>query len=132
MAKETSDERLRMAFENHLKETEGQVERLEKVFSMIDKAPRGVKCPVILGLVEEAKEIMEKTEDDSALNAGLLAGAQAVEHYEMARYGTLIAWAEQLGLSQAIPLLEETLEQEKKVDKLLTNLAEKNINKKAA
>ncbi len=132
MAKKTENDELKQAFQNHAKETEGQVERLEQVFEMLDKAPRGEKCPAILGLIEEGEEVMEEGEEGSVIDAGLLAGAQAVEHYEMSRYGTLIAWAKQLGLNDAVPLLEQTLEEEKKADKLLTQIALKEVNRQAA
>jgi ferritin-like metal-binding protein YciE len=132
MAKSTENAELKTAFENHAKETEGQVERLERVFAMLDKAPRGEKCPAILGLIEEGKEVMEEAEEPSVMDAGLLAGAQAVEHYEMSRYGTLIAWAKQLGLKDAVPLLEQTLAEEKKADKLLNEIALNAVNRQAA
>lgn len=132
MAEAVESPQLTKAFEKHLKETEGQVERLEKVFKLLDMAPRGEKCPAILGLIEEGEEIMEKGEDPDAIDAGLLADAQAVEHYEIARYGTLIAWAQQLGYKEAIPLLKATLDEEKNTDKALTQLAEASLNKQAA
>jgi len=132
MAKSTEDETLRAAFEKHEGETEGQIERLEKIFEMLGKAPRGEKCPAILGLIEEGKEVMEEGEDPNVIDAGLLAGAQAVEHYEIARYGTLIAWAKQLGHDKAVPLLEATLKEEKATDAALSEVALGGINREAA
>jgi ferritin-like metal-binding protein YciE len=132
MAKAVKSEQLRAAFEKHVGETEGQVERLQLVFKMLKQQPKGKTCPAILGLVEEGEEVMEEFEDSPALDAGLLSGAQAVEHYEMSRYGTLIAWAEQLGMTQAAQLLKQTLEEEKKTDAVLSKLAQAAINQKAA
>ena len=132
MAKAVNSDQLRAAFENHVEETKGQVERLKQVFKMIQQSPKGKTCPAILGLVEEGEEVMEDFEDSPALDAGLLSGAQAVEHYEMARYGTLVAWAEQLGMKEAAQLLNQTLEEEKKADALLSKLAGAAINQKAA
>jgi ferritin-like metal-binding protein YciE len=132
MAKKTENGDLKEAFQNHAKETEGQVERLEKVFAMLDKAPRGEKCPAILGLIEEGEEVMKEGEEPSVIDAGLLCGAQAVEHYEIARYGTLVAWAKQLGLNDAVPLLEQTLDEEKKADQLLNEIALREVNRMAA
>src|SRR5205085_6217267 len=126
MAKAANSDKLRAAFEKHRDETEGQVERLQQVFKMLKQPPKGKTCPAILGLVEEGEEVMEDFEDSSALDAGLLAGAQAVEHYEIARYGTLVAWAEQLGMREAAALLKQTLAEEEKTDKALSGLA-KNI-----
>ncbi|MCZ7656605.1 MAG: ferritin-like domain-containing protein [Xanthobacteraceae bacterium] len=132
MAKNTENADLKQAFEHHAQETEGQVERLERIFKMLDKAPRGEKCPAILGLIEEGQEVMDEGEEPAVVDAGLLAGAQAVEHYEMSRYGTLIAWARQLGLDDAVPLLEKTLEEEKKADQLLNRIALDAVNRQAA
>jgi ferritin-like metal-binding protein YciE len=132
MAKNTENEELKVAFQTHAEETKGQVQRLEQIFEMLDKAPRGEKCPAILGLIEEGEEVMEEGEEPSVIDAGLLGGAQAVEHYEMARYGTLVAWAKQLGLKDAVPLLEATLEEEKKTDKLLSQIALRTVNRQAA
>jgi ferritin-like metal-binding protein YciE len=131
MAKAAQSEELSAAFEKHEQETEGQVERLEQVFGIISEAPRGKNCPAILGIIEEGKEIMDEYKDSPALDAGLLSAAQAVEHYEISRYGTLIAWANELGLEDAIPLLEATLEEEKATDEALTQLAETAINREA-
>lgn len=132
MAKKADSDELRQAFENHVQETEGQVERLEQIFEQLGKAPRAVTCDAMVGLVEEAKSVMEEAKDPDVLDAGILAAAQAVEHYEIARYGTLLAWAKQLGLKDAVPLLEQTLEQEKNADVLLTKLATGKLNKEAA
>jgi ferritin-like metal-binding protein YciE len=132
MAKAAKSDQLRAAFEKHVGETQGQVERLQQVFKMLKQPPKGKTCPAILGLVEEGEEVMEDFEDSSALDAGLLSGAQAVEHYEISRYGTLIAWAEQLGMAQAVQLLKQTLEEEKKTDAALSKLAQAAINQKAA
>jgi ferritin-like metal-binding protein YciE len=132
MAKTVSALELRQAFEKHKLETEGQVERLEEIFKMLDQNPEGEKCAAILGLVEEGNDILNKAKNTVVIDAGLLAGAQAIEHYEIARYGTLIAWATRIGMSKAIPLLKETLEQEKKTDRILTQLAETSVNKQAA
>jgi ferritin-like metal-binding protein YciE len=119
------------AFENHRLETEKQVERLEQIFGMIDKRPQGKQCPAIIGIIEEAQEIMEDYEDSPALDAGLIGAAQAVELYEIARYGTLKAWASELGLKDAAGLLDATLTEEIKTDKSLTQLAEASANQRA-
>lgn len=128
MAKATKSPELKKAFESHRDETETHVERLGEVFEAIGKAPRAKTCDAILGIIEEGKAVMEDYADSPALDAGLVASAQAVEHYEIARYGTLRAWAQQLGLKQAVALLEQTLAEEKKTDELLTKLGEKGIN----
>lgn len=132
MARKASADQLRQAFESHREETQGQIERLEKVFDALDKTPRGAKCEAILGIIEEAEEIMEECEDPATLDAALISSAQAVEHYEMTRYGTLARWARELGRGDAAKLLGETLEEEKKADAKLTKLAEKAVNKQAA
>jgi ferritin-like metal-binding protein YciE len=131
MAKAANSDELRQAFEKHEAETEDQVARIEQIFEMLEKPARGKTCPAILGLVEEGQEIMKDFKGNNALDAGLLAGAQAVEHYEISRYGTLIAWAKQLGLSKAASLLEKTLGEEKKTDAALTELAEMSLNQMA-
>jgi ferritin-like metal-binding protein YciE len=130
MAKAVNSNDLRTAFEKHVAETEGQVDRIKQVFEMLKEPAKGKTCPAILGLVEEGDEVMEDFEDSNALDAGLLSGAQAVEHYEMARYGTLVAWAEQLGMSEAAKLLNQTLEEEKKTDATLSKLSQ-SVNQKA-
>jgi ferritin-like metal-binding protein YciE len=132
MAKAVNSDDLRRAFEKHRGETEGHVERLEKVFDLIDRPARAKTCDAILGIVDEGKEIMEEFGDSPALDAGLLAGAQAVEHYEISRYGTLRTWAAELGLNDAARLLDQTLTEEKKTDELLTKLAEGAVNLAAA
>ncbi len=132
MAKAAQTPELKKAFETHREETEGQVERLQQVFEMMNKPARGVKCEAIEGLVDEAKEVMDEAEAPEVMDAGLLASAQAVEHYEMARYGTLIAWAGQLKMPEAAKLFEATLTEEKNADKLLTELALRSVNRKAA
>jgi ferritin-like metal-binding protein YciE len=131
MAKAAQSEDLSAAFEKHYEETEGQIERLESVFEIIGKRPQGKTCPAIDGILEEGEEIMEDYKDTPALDAGLLAAAQAVEHYEISRYGTLKRWAEVLGLKNAVKLLNETLQQESKTDSSLTALADKHVNAEA-
>jgi ferritin-like metal-binding protein YciE len=131
MAKAAQTDELRAAFEKHESETEGHVERLEKVFAAIDKKPQGKSCAAIIGITDEGAEIMKDFKGSPALDAGLLAAAQAVEHYEISRYGTLIAWAEELGLDDAVTLLEETLEEEKATDQALTEIAKTAINQQA-
>ena len=132
MAKAADSEELRQAFQTHRDETEGQVARLEQVFEMLGKPARGKPCEAIQGIIEEGKEVMEDFKGSDALDAGLVAGAQAVEHYEISRYGTLKTWATQLGLRDAAKLFDETLAEEKKTDALLTKLAESSANRKAA
>src|SRR5579863_556724 len=132
MAREASSPELRQAFETHRDQTEGHVERLNKVFEQLGRPARGKTCEAILGIIDEAKEIMEEFKGAEALDAGLASSAQAVEHYEIARYGTLKTWAQQLGLSDAAKLLNETLQEEIATDKLLTRLATSSVNKKAA
>ncbi|MBB4038963.1 ferritin-like metal-binding protein YciE [Microvirga flocculans] len=132
MAKAAESQELKQAFETHREETEGQIERLEKVFAMLDKPARGVQCEAINGIIEEGKEVMEDFAESVALDAGILAAAQAVEHYEITRYGTLKTWAEELGMHDVAKLLDETLQEEKKTDQLLTKLAEARVNIKAA
>ena len=131
MAKAAHDSDLRAAFEKHEQETEGQVERLEKVFTLIEQPVRGKTCEAVNGIAEEAKDIMKEFKDSPALDAGLIASAQAVEHYEISRYGTLKAWAEELGLEEAAGLLEETLQEEKKTDQALNELALSSLNTEA-
>lgn len=132
MAKKAGSEDLKETFEHHRQETEGQVETLEKVFALFDLKPRGITCEAIKGLSEEAEEIMSETEDQDARDAGLIASAQAVEHYEMARYGTMVAWAKQLGKADAARLLQQVLDQEAAADKKLSKLAQSGLNRKAA
>jgi ferritin-like metal-binding protein YciE len=131
MAKAAQNEKLTAAFEKHLGETEAQVDRLEKVFEELDESPKGKKCPAILGLVEEGQEIIKEYKGSPALDAGLLAAAQAVEHYEISRYGTLVTWAQLLGLRQSTRLLKQTLNEEEKTDQALSALAERAVNQEA-
>jgi ferritin-like metal-binding protein YciE len=131
MAKASHSNDLRAAFEKHLSETEGQIDRLEQIFSMIDKPARGKTCDGIEGIIEEGNEVLQEYKDCDALDAGLLAAAQAVEHYEIARYGTLKAWAQKLGMKDAVKLLDETLQQERKTDEALTKLAVSELNEEA-
>ena len=131
MAKAAQSEDLQAAFQKHEAETEEHVARLEKVFEEIDEKPRGKTCDAIMGIIEEGQEIMKEFKGAPALDAGLLAAAQAVEHYEIARYGTLKTWATELGLNQAVKLLEKTLAEEKKTDEALTQLAESEVNQHA-
>jgi ferritin-like metal-binding protein YciE len=122
---------LKAAFEKHETETEGQVERLEKVFAELDETPRGKTCDAIMGILEEGQEIMKEYKGTPALDAGLLAAAQAVEHYEIARYGTLKTWASELGLTASVKLLDATLTEEKKTNEALTELAISEVNQHA-
>ena len=131
MAKAANSDQLRAAFEKHFDETEGQVTRLEQIFEMLGKPARGKKCDAIEGIIDEGKEIMDEYADTQALDAGLLAAAQAVEHYEISRYG-LKAWATKLNLPDAVKLLDQTLVEEKKTDEALSKLAEKAVNHEAA
>ncbi len=131
MAKAANDKSLRAAFEEHRDQTEEHVERLEKVFAIIGKKAQGKTCEAIVGIAKEGSEIMEDYEGSPALDAGLLAAAQAVEHYEISRYGTLRTWAEELGLDEAVRLLETTLEEEKDTDRSLTRIAEQVVNQEA-
>ncbi|MGX7744536.1 YciE/YciF ferroxidase family protein [Rhodopseudomonas parapalustris] len=132
MAKAATSDKLRAAFEKHRDETEGQIERLEQVFELLEKPARGKTCDAILGIIDEGKEIMEEYKGTEALDAGLLAAAQAVEHYEISRYGTLKQWAIQLGMKDAAKLIDQTLQQEKTTDQSLTKLAESAVNLAAA
>jgi ferritin-like metal-binding protein YciE len=131
MAKAAQSEQLQAAFMKHEGETENQVERLEQVFEMVNEPAKGKTCDAINGMVDESQEVMKEFKGSAALDAGLLASAQAVEHYEISRYGTLKAWAEQLGLQEAVRLLDETLEEEKKTDEALTELAKAAVNQQA-
>ena len=131
MAKAAQSEELRAAFEKHQSETEEQIGRLEQVFAAIDKKPQGKTCDAIVGITDEGAEIMKEYKGSPALDAGLLAAAQAVEHYEISRDRTLIVWAEELGVEDAVSLLEETLEEEKATDEALTEIAKSAINQQA-
>lgn len=132
MAKAAQGAELKAGFEKHQGETEVQVERLEQVFELIGKPARGKTCDAIIGILEEGKSIMDEFKGTVALDAGLAASAQAVEHYEIARYGTLKTWAAQLGLDQAVELLDATLQEEIATDQALTQVAESVANAKAA
>ena len=131
MARAAHSEELRAAFEKHRQETEGHVARLEQVFAAINQKPQGKTCAAIVGITDEGAEIMEEYKGSPALDAGLLAAAQAVEHYEISRYGTLRTWAEELRLVEAVTLLEETLEEEEATDAALTKIAESVVNQEA-
>ena len=131
MQKAAQAEELKAAFEKHHGETEGQVDRLEQVFKLIDKPAKAKTCDAIMGILDEGKEIMDEYKGTEALDAGLLAAAQAVEHYEISRYGTLKAWATRLGMKEAVRLLDETLQQEHKTDEALTTLALGEVNSEA-
>lgn len=131
MAKAAQNPDLKAAFEKHRGETEGQIDRLEQVFEIIDAKPQGKKCEAIVGILKEGDEISKDYKGSPALDAGLLAAAQAVEHYEISRYGTLRTWAEELGLPQAAKLLQATLNEEEKTDQALTKLAEVAVNQEA-
>jgi ferritin-like metal-binding protein YciE len=131
MAKNASAGDLRTAIEAHLEETRGQVERLERVFELLDEKPRGKHCAGIAGIIEEASDLIEEEEEGAVLDAGLVAGAQRAEHYEMAAYGSVIAWANVMGHTDVAELLEETLEEEKAADAKLSKLAVHGINEAA-
>ncbi len=128
MAEKAQSEELREAFEQHLEETREQIQRLEKVFGMCNAPVKGEKCDAIEGILKEADGLIDEIEDLEVRDAGMLAAAQAVEHYEISRYGTLIAWAEELEMDDAIDLLEQTLDEEKNADRLLTEIAEGDVN----
>jgi len=131
MAKAAQSPELSAAFKKHHGETEGQVTRLERIFKLIDKPAKAKTCDAIMGILDEGKEVMDEYKGTEALDAGLLAAAQAVEHYEMARYGTMKAWATKLGMNDVVSLIDQTLQQEKKCDKDLTALAEDAVNSEA-
>lgn len=132
MIEKAKDPGLKEGFEAHLGETKNHVKRLEQVFKMHGVEAKGVECPAIDGIIEEADEIAGEVDDTNVLDAALIAAAQAVEHYEITRYGTLIAWAKQLGRPDCASVLEETLKEEKAADSKLTSLAERDVNVKAA
>jgi ferritin-like metal-binding protein YciE len=132
MAKAAQSPQLKAGFERHLEETEGQIERLEQVFELLGKPARGKTCDAILGIIEEGKSIMDEFKDTQALDAGLVSAAQAVEHYEIARYGTLKTWAQQMGKLDIVRLFDATLKEEVATDKKLSELAEGQLNLKAA
>lgn len=128
----SSDRDLKSGLQKHLQETENHVSRLEQVFKLHDLKPKAVDCPAIDGIIEEADEIVGDVEDKEVLDAAIIAAAQAVEHYEIARYGTLIAWARQMGRDDSAAILQKTLDEEKAADKKLTSVAESKVNRKAA
>ena len=132
MAKKASNDQLRQAFETHLKETQGHVDRLEQVFEALGEKAKGKKCLAMQGLVEEAKEMMGEDMEDDVMDAALIAAAQKVEHYEIASYGTVRTYTQLLGNKEAARLLQQTLDEEGKTDKLLSQLAESSINIEAA
>ncbi len=131
MAKAAKSTQLKAAFEKHEQETEEHVNRLEKVFEELDEAPRGKTCDAIMGIIEEGQQVMKEFKGKPALDAGLLAAAQAVEHYEIARYGTLKTWAAELGFKEAAKLFDQTLSEEKKTDEALSKLAQSGVNEHA-
>ena len=131
MVKKANGPELKKALETHRQETEGQVERLDQVFKLLNEPARGKKCEAIEGIIAEAKEHMEEIENNQVLDAGMISSAQAVEHYEICRYGTLIEWASDLGKSDAIKLLQQNLYEEKNADKLLSQIAKSSSNRRA-
>lgn len=132
MAEKAGADELKTAFEDHLKETEEQISNLEKVFEKCGLEAKEEKCEAIEGIIKEGEEIMKEAEDGDTLDAGLIAAAQAVEHYEISRYGTLISWARQLGKDECADILEKSLDQEYGADRKLSSMAEKQLNKEAA
>ena len=132
MIEKATDTQLKQAFQAHLGETQNQVTRIEQVFKMHGVEAKGVDCPAIDGIIEESDEIAGNVDDKQVLNAALAAAAQAVEHYEITRYGTLIAWAKQLGRNDCASVLQKNLDEEKATDQKLTSMAEKSVNRKAA
>jgi ferritin-like metal-binding protein YciE len=132
MIEKSDDPQLKQGFQKHLGETKNQVTRLEQVFRLHGQEPSGVDCPAIDGIIEEADDVAGEVEDKSVLDAALIAAAQAVEHYEITRYGSLVAWAKQLGRNDCADLLAQNLEEEKATDKKLSAMAESRVNRKAA
>ena len=132
LAKASSTPALRQAFESHLQETQGQIARLQQVFASLDEKVRGKHCDGIAGIIDEGKSIMEEDFDETTMDACLIAAGQRAEHYEMAAYGTLVAWAQAMGYTEAAQLLQQTLDEEKAADKKLSGLAEGGINQSAA
>lgn len=131
MIEKATDDQLRAGFEQHLEETRGQIERLEEVFGLLDEKVKAVDCPAIDGIIKEANEVAGDIAGKAVLDAALIASAQAVEHYEITRYGTLIAWAKEMGHKQVIPLLQATLDEERATDEKLSDLAESGANARA-
>lgn len=132
MVEKSTDPQLKQGFQTHLRETENHVKRLEQVFELLGKKAQGVDCPAIDGIIKEANEVAGEVDKKQVMDAALIAAAQAVEHYEMTRYGTLIAWAKQLGRNDVITLLNQTLDEEKATDKKLTTMAESKVNRRVA
>ena len=132
MIEKASDAGLKQGFETHLGETKNHVKRLEQVFKMHGVEAKGIDCPAIDGIIEEAEDVTGEVDDKAVLDAALIAAAQAVEHYEMTRYGTLIAWAKRLGRPDCASVLQQNLDEEKAADSKLTSLAERSVNVKAA
>jgi len=132
MIGKATDKNLKAGLQMHLQETENHVARLEQVFKLHDLKPKAVDCPAIDGIIDEAEEVSGEVDDKQVLDAAIVASAQAVEHYEISKYGTLVAWARQLGRDDAAAILMKTLEEEKATDKKLTALAESQVNRKAA
>ena len=132
MIENAQDAQLKQGLEAHLGETKGQVKRLEQVFQMLDQKPKAVTCPAIDGIIKEANEVSGEVDDTDVLDAAIIAAGQAVEHYEITRYGSLIAWAKKLGRADVARLLEQTLTEEKAADKKLTTIAETKVNLRAA
>lgn len=128
MISKATEPKLKQGFEKHLRETENQIERLDQVFSTLGMSPKGVECPAIDGIIKEADETAGDIADKTVLDAALAASAQAVEHYEITRYGTLIAWARELGRNDVVPMLQQNLDEEYATDKTLTALAESRVN----
>lgn len=131
MISKATDPELRQGFETHLDETRKQIQRLDQVFRSIGQSPKGIECPAIDGIIEEADDVAGEVVDKRVLDAALIASAQAVEHYEMSRYGALIAWAKELGREDSARLLQQTLDEEKATDAKLTRLAEAHVNRQA-
>jgi ferritin-like metal-binding protein YciE len=132
MIEKASDAELKKSFRAHLKQTKGQIKRLDRVFKLIKSVPQGTKCPAIDGIIEETKEIAGEIADKMVLNAALIAAGQAVEHYEITRYGTLVAWAKVIGRNDVAKVLTMNLNEEKATDKKLGGIAKRKINRKAA
>jgi ferritin-like metal-binding protein YciE len=132
MIEKSSEPQLKQGFQTHLQETKNHVKRLEQVFKLAGKEPSGVDCPAIDGIIEEANDVASEVEQPTVMDAALIAAAQAVEHYEITRYGTLISWANQLGHGDCASLLQQNLDEEKATDKKLTAMAEARVNRKAA
>src|ERR1700724_3104901 len=132
MIEKSTDAQLKQGFQSHLRETENHVKRLEKVFHLQGKEAKGVDCPAIDGIIEEAEDVAGEVADKSVLDAALIAAAQAVEHYEITRYGSLVAWAKELGRNDCATLLQQNLDEEKAADKKLTAMAESKVNRRAA